>query len=199
MLNAHAVVRFPKHGPLHCHQQSVACSIPLPCPAIPPPSTDPICPLLPSSPFPLPWSYPSHPVTRQPVLQCKPSVPPTDPYCTLPPLLSPPITAPDGQGNATLLPHTDPYCTPPPIPCPPHPPPSCITSQTAKSYCREVVRILRILKAKRDMSVNEARLIVSIEDPRTREQRQLGIEVSLGPVAGGGGGLCCFFGGVTGG
>ena len=49
------------------------------------------------------------------------------------------------------------------------------------------------------MSVNEARLIVSIEDPRTREQRQLGIEVSLGPVAGGGGGLCCFFGGVTGG
>jgi hypothetical protein len=41
-----------------------------------------------------------------------------------------------------------------------------------------VVRILRTLKAKRDMSVNEARLIVSIEDPRTREQRQLGIEVS---------------------
>jgi hypothetical protein len=40
-----------------------------------------------------------------------------------------------------------------------------------------VVRILRTLKARRDMSVNEARLIVSIEDPRTREQRQLGIEV----------------------
>ncbi len=56
--------------------------------------------------------------------------------------------------------------------CPPPP------SQTAKAYCREVVRILRTLKAKRDMSVNEARLIVSIEDPRTREQRQLGIEVS---------------------
>jgi len=49
--------------------------------------------------------------------------------------------------------------------------------QAAKAYCREVVRILRTLKAKRDMSVNEARLIVSIEDPRTREQRQLGIEV----------------------
>jgi hypothetical protein len=45
--------------------------------------------------------------------------------------------------------------------------------------CREVVRILRTLKAKRDMTVNEARLIVSIEDPRTREQRQLGIEVRL--------------------
>jgi hypothetical protein len=49
----------------------------------------------------------------------------------------------------------------------------------AKAYCREVVRILRTLKAKRDMSVNEARLIVSIEDPRTREQRQLGIEVCV--------------------
>lgn len=50
-------------------------------------------------------------------------------------------------------------------------------AQMAKAYCREVIRILRTLKAKRDMSVNEARLIVSIEDPRTREQRQLGIEV----------------------
>jgi hypothetical protein len=54
----------------------------------------------------------------------------------------------------------------------------------AKAYCREVVRILRTLKAKRDMSVNEARLIVSIEDPRTREQRQLGIEVRVQQ-------LCC--------
>lgn len=59
--------------------------------------------------------------------------------------------------------------------------------QTAKAYCREVVRILRTLKARRDMSVNEARLIVSIEDPRTREQRQLGIEVR-GPWLGEGGG-----------
>jgi hypothetical protein len=52
-------------------------------------------------------------------------------------------------------------------------------AQNAKAMCREVVRILRTLKAKRDMTVNEARLIVSIEDPRTREQRQLGIEVCL--------------------
>lgn len=50
-----------------------------------------------------------------------------------------------------------------------------------------MVRILRTLKARRDMSVNEARLIVSIEDPRTREQRQLGIEVR-GPWVGDGGG-----------
>jgi hypothetical protein len=48
------------------------------------------------------------------------------------------------------------------------------------------------------MSVNEARLIVSIEDPRTREQRQLGIEVSLGPVARGGGGVAFLEGGLGG-
>lgn len=57
--------------------------------------------------------------------------------------------------------------------------------QQAKAYCREVVRILRTLKAKRDMSVNEARLIVAIEDPRTREQRQLGIEVGDEYMTGG--------------
>lgn len=55
-----------------------------------------------------------------------------------------------------------------------------VDEETAKAYCREVVRILRTLKARRDMSVNEARLIVSIEDPRTREQRQLGIEDERG-------------------
>lgn len=55
-----------------------------------------------------------------------------------------------------------------------------VDDEAAKAYCREVVRILRTLKAKRDMSVNEARLIVSIEDPRTREQRQLGIEDERG-------------------
>jgi hypothetical protein len=54
---------------------------------------------------------------------------------------------------------------------------AAVAAQNAKAMCREVVRILRTLKAKRDMTVNEARLIVSIEDPRTREQRQLGIEV----------------------
>lgn len=55
-----------------------------------------------------------------------------------------------------------------------------VSEEQAKAYCREVVRILRTLKAKRDMTVNEARLIVAIEDPRTREQRQLGIEDERG-------------------
>eukprot|EP00775_Hariotina_reticulata_P004034 gene4034-4281_t len=55
-----------------------------------------------------------------------------------------------------------------------------VSEEDAKRYCREVVRILRTLKAKRDMSINEARLIVSIEDPRTRERRQLGIEDERG-------------------
>jgi hypothetical protein len=52
-----------------------------------------------------------------------------------------------------------------------------LSLQDAKAYCREVVRILRTLKAKRDMSVNEARLIVAIEDPRSRERRQMDMEV----------------------
>lgn len=55
-----------------------------------------------------------------------------------------------------------------------------VDEENAKALCREVVRILRTLKSKRDMTVNEARLIVSIEDPRTREQRQLGIEDERG-------------------
>lgn len=44
-------------------------------------------------------------------------------------------------------------------------------------YCREIVDILKTLKRTRDMSVNEARLIIAIEDPRARERRSVGIEV----------------------
>ncbi|KAF8065950.1 Ycf3-interacting protein 1 [Scenedesmus sp. PABB004] len=55
-----------------------------------------------------------------------------------------------------------------------------VDEENAKALCREVVRMLRTLKARRDMSVNEARLIVGIEDPRTRERRQLGIEDERG-------------------
>jgi hypothetical protein len=43
--------------------------------------------------------------------------------------------------------------------------------------CREVVAILRRLKEQRDMSLNEVRLTVAIEDPRARERRLMGIEV----------------------
>jgi hypothetical protein len=45
-------------------------------------------------------------------------------------------------------------------------------------YCRDIVDILQTLKRTRDMSVQEARLIIAIEDPRTRERRSVGIEVS---------------------
>lgn len=43
--------------------------------------------------------------------------------------------------------------------------------------CREVVGILRTLKEQRDMSLNEVRLTVAIEDPRARERRLMGMEV----------------------
>jgi hypothetical protein len=47
-----------------------------------------------------------------------------------------------------------------------------LLDQTARTYCREVFEILRTLKQTRDMSVNEVKLIVSIEDPRTRVGQQ---------------------------
>jgi hypothetical protein len=50
-------------------------------------------------------------------------------------------------------------------------------AQEAKNYCREIVDILTTLKRTRDMSINEARLIIAIEDPRAREKRGVGIEV----------------------
>lgn len=46
--------------------------------------------------------------------------------------------------------------------------------------CREVVAILRRLKEQRDMSLNEVRLTVAIEDPRARERRLMGMEVRPG-------------------
>jgi hypothetical protein len=50
--------------------------------------------------------------------------------------------------------------------------------QETKRYCREIVQMLRILKEKRDMSLNEVRLTVMIEDPSRREQKEyLGVEV----------------------
>jgi hypothetical protein len=43
--------------------------------------------------------------------------------------------------------------------------------QDAKSYCRDIVEFLRTLKASRDMTINEAKLVIAIEDPRARERR----------------------------
>ena len=45
------------------------------------------------------------------------------------------------------------------------------------------MRVLRTLKDKRDMSLNEVKLTVAIEDPTKREQKEyMGIEVALIPV-----------------
>jgi len=52
-----------------------------------------------------------------------------------------------------------------------------VAAQDAKRYCREVVRILKLLKQTRDMTINEVKLTLAIEDPSQREQREyLGVE-----------------------
>lgn len=55
-----------------------------------------------------------------------------------------------------------------------------VSEDDAKAYCREIISFLRTLKATRDMTINEAKLVVAIEDPRARERRQLGIEDERG-------------------
>ena len=45
------------------------------------------------------------------------------------------------------------------------------------------MRVLRTLKDKRDMSLNEVKLTVAIEDPTKREQKEyMGVEVAFIPV-----------------
>ena len=55
-----------------------------------------------------------------------------------------------------------------------------VSEEDAKAYCREIVQVMKSLKQNRDMTVNEIRLTISIEDPRAREQRLMGIEDSRG-------------------
>ena len=50
--------------------------------------------------------------------------------------------------------------------------------QDAKRMCREIVKIARVLSTKRDMGLNELKLTVAVEDPRVKERRSMGIEVS---------------------
>ena len=46
--------------------------------------------------------------------------------------------------------------------------------------CREVVKMIKVLKMNRDMSINEVKLTIVIEDPRARERREsMGIEVNM--------------------
>lgn len=46
--------------------------------------------------------------------------------------------------------------------------------------CQEVVGVLKDLKALRDMTISEVRLTISVEDPRARELRLMGMEVGRG-------------------
>ena len=50
--------------------------------------------------------------------------------------------------------------------------------QQAKKLCRQITKIVSQLQEKRDMSINECKLTIAIEDPRARERREaMGIEV----------------------
>lgn len=55
-----------------------------------------------------------------------------------------------------------------------------VDEEQAKAYCRDIVRILRMLKEKRDMPVREAKLVIQIEDPTRDEARKLGVEDARG-------------------
>ncbi len=55
-----------------------------------------------------------------------------------------------------------------------------VDDDAAKAFCRDIVGVLKTLQETRDMSVNEIRLTVAIEDPRARERRGMGVEDASG-------------------
>lgn len=55
-----------------------------------------------------------------------------------------------------------------------------IPEEDANTYCREIFELLKTLKANRDMSLTEVKLVVQIEDPRDRERRAAGMEDERG-------------------
>ncbi|GIL56175.1 hypothetical protein Vafri_11582 [Volvox africanus] len=55
-----------------------------------------------------------------------------------------------------------------------------VSDELAQKYCGEIFEVLKTLKRTRDMSFNEVKLIVSIEDPRARERRAADIEDERG-------------------
>ncbi|KAG2492380.1 hypothetical protein HYH03_009328 [Edaphochlamys debaryana] len=55
-----------------------------------------------------------------------------------------------------------------------------VSDEMAQKYCGEIFDLLKLLKRTRDMSFNEVKLIVSIEDPRSRERRAKDIEDERG-------------------
>jgi hypothetical protein len=55
-----------------------------------------------------------------------------------------------------------------------------VDEEQAKALCRDVVRILRLLKENRDMDLREAKLVLQIDDPRNDDARKMGVEDSRG-------------------
>ncbi|KAG2447736.1 hypothetical protein HYH02_007196 [Chlamydomonas schloesseri] len=55
-----------------------------------------------------------------------------------------------------------------------------VSDEMAQRYCADIFEVLKTLKRTRDMSFNEVKLIVSIEDPRARERRAQDIEDERG-------------------
>ncbi|KXZ44888.1 hypothetical protein GPECTOR_61g841 [Gonium pectorale] len=55
-----------------------------------------------------------------------------------------------------------------------------VGDELAQKYCGDIFEVLKTLKRTRDMSFNEVKLIVSIEDPRAREMRAQDMEDERG-------------------
>jgi hypothetical protein len=55
-----------------------------------------------------------------------------------------------------------------------------VDEEQAKAYCRDVIRILRLLEENRDMPLREAKLVLQIDDPRNDDARKMGVEDSRG-------------------
>jgi hypothetical protein len=55
-----------------------------------------------------------------------------------------------------------------------------VSDDMAQRYARDIFDALKLLKRTRDMSFNEARLIIAIEDPRMKERRAMGVEDERG-------------------
>ncbi|DBA94845.1 hypothetical protein WJX77_001914 [Trebouxia sp. C0004] len=59
-----------------------------------------------------------------------------------------------------------------------------VSEQQAKKLCRDIMKAVNQLQEKRDMSINECKLTIAIEDPRSRERREaMGIEENAGGVS----------------
>ena len=55
-----------------------------------------------------------------------------------------------------------------------------VDEEQAKALCRDVTRIIKLLKENRDMELREAKLILQIDDPRNDDARKMGVEDSRG-------------------